>query len=53
MPRPDGPDSSSRITRIDTAPPKSSKPNRTGYVVLGVAGLVVATAFAAVAELAG
>lgn len=54
MPRPDGSDSSSRITRIDTtAPPKSSKPNRAGYVVLGVAGLVVATAFAAVAELAG
>ena len=52
MPRPDGSDSS---TRISVAPPKTTggRLNRSGYLILGVAGLVVATAFAAVAELAG
>ncbi|SFH34884.1 hypothetical protein SAMN04489731_103632 [Amycolatopsis regifaucium] len=52
MPRPDGSDPSARVS---VAPPRGAtgKLNRSGYAVLGVSGLVVATAFAAIAELAG
>ncbi|MEU3621941.1 hypothetical protein [Amycolatopsis coloradensis] len=40
---------------MSVAPPRGAtgKLNRAGYAVLGVGGLVVATAFAAIAELAG
>lgn len=52
MPRPDG---SVESPRGSVAPPR--EPNglmqRTGYIVLAVSGLLVATAFAALAELAG
>jgi hypothetical protein len=52
MPRPDG---SVEVPRVSVAPPRESNGlmQRTGYAVLAVGGLVVATAFAAVAELAG
>src|ERR1700716_3167931 len=52
MPRADG---SVESPRVSVAPPRESNGlmQRTGYAVLAVGGLVVATAFAAVAELAG
>ncbi|MFB9926395.1 hypothetical protein ACFFRC_16960, partial [Amycolatopsis halotolerans] len=60
MSRPDGPEPSSAspeiaVSAAPTAPPKgaSGRLSRSGYAILGVSGLVVATAFAAVAELAG
>ena len=51
MPRPDGSDSS---TRVSVAPPREPQGlmQRAGFAVLAVGGVVVATAFAAIAELA-